>query len=137
MDLHFCKTIIITCIDFRFQDLIDKWIDSKFRPKTYDRVAFAGGVLNLDTVLKQIKIAYELHHIKEVVLINHEDCGAYGKEGSFERHSQDLKKAKEKIKSLFKNIDVETYYLNLKGEFEKISGKPTNSSSLHHPLTIH
>ena len=125
MDLHFCKTIIITCIDFRFQDLIDKWLDKNFRPKTYDRVASAGGVLDLDEVLKQVKVAYNLHHIKEVVLINHEDCGAYGKMGTPQKHAEDLSKAAKKIESLFPRLDVKTYYLHLDGTFEEIKAKPS------------
>lgn len=133
MDLHYCKTIIITCIDFRFQDIIDKWLDKNFRPKTYDRVAFAGGVLNLDVDLKQIKIAHQLHHIKEVVLINHEDCGAYGKEGSFEKHAEDLIKASKKIKLLFPKLDVKTFYLHLDGTFEEIKAE----SSVKYPLRPH
>ena len=120
MDLHFCKTIIITCIDFRFQDLIDKWLDKNFRPKTFDRVALAGGTLHLDEVLKQVRIAYKLHHIKEVVLINHEDCGAYGKDGTYEKHTEDLIKSAKKIKSLFRNLDVKTFYLHLDGTFEEV-----------------
>lgn len=123
MELHYCKTIIITCIDFRFQDLIDKWLDKNFSPKTYDRVAFAGGVLNLDVDLKQIEIAYSLHHIKEVVLINHEDCGAYGGEGTYQKHVEDLTNASKKIELLFPKLKVKTFYLHLDGTFEEIKAK--------------
>ena len=98
---HKAEAIIITCIDFRLQEAINNWISQNFAPKTFDRVALAGGVKNLDIILNQIEIAYRLHHIKKVILINHEDCGAYGKEGTEEKHTEDLKTAKQKILSRF------------------------------------
>lgn len=40
--------------------------------------------------MSQIDISVKLHSIKKVVLTNHEDCGAYGAEGTEEKHRQDL-----------------------------------------------
>lgn len=120
MSNHNCDSLITTCIDFRFQEFINKWISSNFQPRSFDRVAFAGGVKSLDTIMSQIDISYKLHHIKKVVLINHEDCGAYGEAGTAEKHAQDLKNAAAKIKDQYPNLEIETYYLRLTGEFEKI-----------------
>lgn len=120
MNNHECESIIVTCIDFRLQEAINNWISQNFQPNTFDRVALGGGVLNLDIVLKQIEIAYKLHHIRKVVLINHEDCGAYGAEGTLEKHIQDLKNVKAKIKEFYPQLEVETYYLHLDGTFERI-----------------
>ena len=127
--IHSCQAIIVTCIDFRLQQFISKWIDKHFIPKTYDRVAFAGGILNQDVVLKQIEIAVKLHHIKKVVLINHEDCGAYGKLGTPEKHEEDLKKAEDKIKKLFPELEVSIYYLHLDGTFEPLNLNANMKSS--------
>ncbi|MDO8576919.1 MAG: hypothetical protein Q7R82_01110 [Candidatus Daviesbacteria bacterium] len=121
MNNHSCKAVIITCIDFRFQEFINNWIASNFPPKTFDRVAIAGGVFNFDYVSKQTEISKRLHHIKKVVLINHEDCEAYGEAGTPEKHSEDLKNAAEKIKQQYPDIFVETYYLHLNETFELIS----------------
>ena len=120
MNNHQAESIIITCIDFRLQEAINKWIADNLPAKTFDRVAFAGGVKDLDTILSQIDIAVRLHHIKKVILINHEDCGAYGEEGTFEKHAADLRVAKEKIKKLYPNLEVDSYYLHLNGTFEEI-----------------
>lgn len=117
---HQAESIIVTCIDFRLQDAINNWISQNFPPKTFDRVAFAGGVKNLDTILSQIEIAHLLHHINKVVLVNHEDCGAYGESGTPEKHSEDLNTAKEKIQQLYPNLEIKTYYLHLDGLFEPI-----------------
>jgi len=114
------KALIATCIDYRLQDDIDKWISENFESETFDRVSIAGDVKALDVIINQVKVANDLHHIEKVVLINHEDCGAYGKDGTPEKHATDLKTAKEKINSLYPDLEVNLYYLHLNGEFEKI-----------------
>lgn len=121
MSDHGCEAVIVTCIDFRFQEYINNWISEKFSLKTFDRVAIAGGVFDFDYVAKQIEISKRLHHIKKAVLINHEDCGAYGEAGTAEKHSEDLKNAALKIKDQYPDLEVETYYLHLDGTFESIS----------------
>lgn len=118
MDNHGADAVVVTCIDFRLQEAINKWISEHFPPKTFDRVALGGGVKNLEIILGQIDIAARLHHIKKVVLINHEDCGAYGEESTPEKHAEDLKAAKAKVKELYPDLEVETYYLHLDGLFD-------------------
>lgn len=121
MSDHHCEAIVVTCIDFRLQDYINKWISENFPVKSFDRVAIAGGVFDLDYVLKQVGISKRLHCIKKVVLINHEDCGAYGEAGTAEKHAQDLKNAAAKIKEQYPDLEVEACYLHLDGTFEQIS----------------
>lgn len=118
---HKAESIVITCIDFRLQESINNWIAQKFKPGTFDRVALAGGVKNLDTIMDQIEITRKLHHIKKVILINHEDCGAYGEESSLQKHSEDLKTAGIKVKELYPDLEIDLFYLHLDGTFEPIS----------------
>ncbi len=120
MDKHTCEAVVVTCIDFRFQDLIDEWIKQKFGTKNHDRVAFAGGVKELEIVLNQVDLSKKLHDIKMGVFINHEECGAYGAEGTPEKHAQDLKNAASKVKEKYPEVKVEAYYLKKSGTFEKI-----------------
>lgn len=121
MNSHTAEGIIITCIDFRLQEAINKWISKNFAPKTFDRVALGGGVQDLATILSQIDIAVKLHHIKKAVLVNHEDCGAYGEAGTLQKHRDDLKAATAKVKTVYPNLEVQTYYLHLDGTFEPIA----------------
>jgi carbonic anhydrase len=118
--MHTCDAAVITCIDFRFQDYINDWISKNIPPKSHDRVAWAGGVKDLDNVLNQIAISKRLHDIKKVVLINHEDCGAYGEAGTPEKHAEDLKEAAAKVKERTENVEVQIFYLHLDGTFEEI-----------------
>lgn len=120
MDNHTAEAIIITCIDFRFQEYINNWAAENFQPKTYDRGAFAGAAKSLDTILSQIEVAVSLHQIKKAILINHEDCGAYGEMDHIDHHVKDLHHASKVIKEHFPNLEVETYYLHLDGKFEPV-----------------
>lgn len=117
---HQCQAVVVTCIDFRFQEYIQKYLAENFPSKSFDRVAWAGGVKDLSAILGQIEISHRLHHISWVVLINHEDCGAYGQEGTAEVHKRDLKNAAAKILGQYPNLAVDKYYLHLDGNLEKI-----------------
>ena len=124
---HTCDAIVITCIDFRFQEYIVLWLHKHLGHLEYDRVALAGGVFDFYTILKQVEIADGLHAIKKVILMNHEDCGAYGKEGTYDRHKSDLMEAERKIEALFPRLDVEAYYIHLNGNFEELSRTKTKN----------
>jgi carbonic anhydrase len=118
---HITDAIVVHCIDFRFQKYLDPWLQERFGHDNYDRVSLAGAVYDFDSVERQIEISDRLHKIKKVILINHEDCGAYGAEGNYERHQADLEKAEKRLEKEFGHLDVEIYYLHLDGEFERMS----------------
>ena len=113
--------IIVHCIDFRFQKYLDHWLAERFGHNQYDRVSLAGSVFDFYSVLKQVEISDRLHDINQVILINHEDCGAYGEEGNYSMHKADLEEAERKLEALFPHLNVEIYYLHLGGKFEKLS----------------
>ena len=91
-----CETVVVHCMDYRLQGFLNNWLEDTLPPRSYDRVAIASGVCDVYDVIRQVDIADRLHSIKKVVFINHEDCGAYGDEGSDERLGVDLRKAREK-----------------------------------------
>ena len=116
---HVTDAVVVHCIDFRFQKFLDIWLQENIKHGNYDRVSLAGGVFDFEYVMNQVEISNRLHKIKKVILINHEDCGAYGDAGNYERHKEDLEKAAIKLGEEFSHLDVETYYLHLDGKFEK------------------
>lgn len=118
--MHSCDAIVVSCIDFRFQKFIRDWTDKNLANETFDYVGFAGCTKDLETALKQIEISIRLHNVKKVILMHHEECGAYGTESTPENHARDLKKAKAKILEQHPDITVELYYLHLNGDFEKV-----------------
>lgn len=115
-----CEAVIVTCIDFRFQQYFEEWAVKHFQHPNYDRVAIAGGVKNWDVLQPQISIARKLHSIEQVILINHEDCGAYGEEGTVKRHRLDLKLARERVLEHYPELKVKLYFVHADGEFEAI-----------------
>lgn len=120
MEKHVTDALVVHCIDFRFQEYLDAWLQEHLGYGSYDRVSLAGGVFDFKAVLEQIEISVRLHEIGKVVLINHENCGAYGAEGDFERHQKDLRVAKKAIQTDFPDLKVELYFLRLDGMFKPI-----------------
>ena len=118
--VHSCEAVVVSCIDFRLQKHIRNWTDRKLKGRTFDYVGIAGSTKNLRILLDQIEISVKLHRVKEVHLINHEDCGAYGVGGTLGRHKIDLKKAKSKILSKYPQLSIYLYYLHLDGYFDNI-----------------
>lgn len=118
---HTCDAIVVSCIDFRFQKYIKDWTDDTLKGKTYDYVGFAGSSKDLATIVNQVDISVRLHSIKEVYVMHHEECGAYGAESTPERHAEDLRKAKQEILQKYADLKVSIYYLHLDGAFEEIN----------------
>jgi carbonic anhydrase len=117
--VHTCEAVVVHCIDFRLQHFLNEWLEKRFGKQNYDRISWAGGVREFAIVKTQIQMSQQLHNVKKIILINHEDCGAYGATGTKERHVSDLAYAAEAVKSLY--LEVEKYYLHLNGEFERIT----------------
>jgi len=118
---HITDCCIVACIDFRFQKYIKDWIEKNLPGKTYDYIGFAGATKDWETIKNQIDISKRLHQIKQLILIHHEECGAYGDESTPKSHAQDLRKARGKILASYPDIKVDLYYLHLDGTFEPVS----------------
>ncbi|MBL8077521.1 MAG: hypothetical protein JNM55_06140 [Anaerolineales bacterium] len=116
-----CDALVVHCMDYRLQKFIQPWITVRFGYDNFDIISLAGAVHDYEMVLKYVELAVKIHDIYTVCLINHEDCRAYGREGTYKRHTHDLKDSQKKIKALFPNLKVETFFLHLDGTFEPIS----------------
>jgi carbonic anhydrase len=107
---HTCEAVVVHCIDFRLQQILNDWLTERFGVRNYDRISWAGGIKDFIYLKNQIDISRRLHKIRKIVLVNHEDCGAYGPSGTAERM----------LKIQYLDAQVEKYYLHLNGEFERI-----------------
>ena len=116
-----CDALVVHCMDYRLQKFLHPWIIRRFGSDNFDIISLAGGVHDYEMVLKYVQLAVQIHSIKQVALINHEDCRAYGRDGTYKRHKHDLIDTEEKIEAIFSNLAVETFYLHLDGTFERIS----------------
>jgi carbonic anhydrase len=115
-----CDALVVHCMDYRLQKFLQPWITVRFGYDNFDIISLAGGVHDYEMVLKYVQLAAQIHTINTVCLINHEDCRAYGREGTYKRHKHDLLETGVKIRALFPHLRVETFYLHLDGTFESI-----------------
>lgn len=118
---HTCDALVVSCIDFRFQKYIRQWLDENFGDKTFDYVGYAGGTKELETFMKQLDISVRLHDIKHVVLMHHEECGAYGEASTPEKHAEDLMKARKIIHEKYPHLKIDLFYILLDGKFKEIN----------------
>ncbi len=116
-----CDAVVVTCIDYRFQRIFDRWLREQFDGRNYNRVAYAGAVKNWAIIFPQIEFSYRVHQVKKVVLVAHEDCRAYGEEGTLERQLADLRESGDRIWDKFPELNVELYYARLAGHLERIT----------------
>ena len=118
---HTCDALVVGCIDFRFIQYIQDFLDTELAGKTFDVVGYPGATKDWDAVVRAIEVSERLHHPRQLLLINHEDCGAYGVEGTPWRHEADLHKARKAVLSKYPDVQVDLYYLHLDGTFEPVA----------------
>ena len=115
-----CDALVVHCMDYRLQKFLQPWITVRFGYDNFDIISLAGSVHDYEMVLKYVQLAVQIHTISTVCLINHEDCRAYGREGTYKRHRHDLMGTCAKLHALFPKLNVEAFYLHLDGTFEAI-----------------
>lgn len=127
---HIAEAVVLSCIDFRFIKQTNDFIENVLKIKSYDRPAIPGctksineAINNDDLSIKCISIPIELHKVKKVVLIHHQDCGAYGGSKKFnnineekEFHINELKKAYNKLSSIYSDIEYILVYAQINND---------------------
>jgi hypothetical protein len=90
---HEAEALLLTCMDFRFFELIAEEMASIGLTGQYDQVILAGAALGAvvpakpadpcwhQTFFDHLGLARKLHNIKMVLVMEHRDCGAYGPKG--------------------------------------------------------
>ncbi len=131
---HTCKALVFHCIDFRFGKAIKKYLEENNLLGNCDIIAVAGAAKNIVAsandadrmfILKQIELSKSLHNIKEVILINHTDCGAYGGRKAFpsraeeeNQHFMDMKKAADIIRAKYPDLRIKSVLANIEDSGE-------------------
>jgi hypothetical protein len=133
------KALVLSCIDFRFLDFESNFLKSIKLDHQYDLLTLAGASLALtnfpseadtQTFWEQLDLSVKLHKIEKVLILDHQDCGAYATKidaklsdnpkQEIKVHSQYLKQAYWSIKERYPNLEVELYFVKLNGEVETI-----------------
>jgi carbonic anhydrase len=123
-------------MDFRFHEQLRAFIlDQGLDQDGTDIVRVAGAARGLARLgeglggrflLEQLQISLRLHEVRQIILVHHEDCGAYGLgeevsgDEEMATHREDLRKARAVLEKHFPGVEVLTYFMRLNGSAEKI-----------------
>jgi Putative carbonic anhydrase len=121
---HVCGACVVTCEDFRLhlrpdgRNAIGDYI--RGLGIDCDLITRGGAVQDIvrpragfdESLLRDIEVSVDLHEVKAVHLVNHEDCGAYGeyafasRDSEFAQHHTDLLLAREMIRRRFPDVEI-------------------------------
>ncbi len=105
--MHKAKILVIHCIDLRFQEMIDADVKQNASYGEFDRIAWPGASIDFENVKNSaIDVSLKLHQPDEVIIYEHEDCGAYGQNNAFETHKKNAQKLKEALIEASPDIKV-------------------------------
>jgi carbonic anhydrase len=103
---HKAKALAIHCIDFRFQTIIEEDLKERGLAGLVDRISVPGASKDFDVVDRFAKLSLQLHDPDQIIIYEHEDCGAYGENNSEEAHRTNAQKLKAHLIKLKPEIKV-------------------------------
>lgn len=126
-DVHSCEAVVLTCIDFRFWKETAEFVELELGIRDFDFPSLPGSAKAInesngeDLAMSCISVPVDLHHAQKIVIINHQDCGAYGGSEKFNGsgeeeqkfHEGELRKAKEKILAKYPSKEIILAYAKL------------------------
>ncbi len=134
-NIHQSEAVVVACIDFRFwQETVD-FVKRELGVQVFDFSTLPGAAKAIneyktdnDTAIQCIGIPCELHHSQKIIIINHEDCGAYGGSEKFagdqvaelQFHTKELKKARVILSEKFPQQEIILAYAKLINNKENI-----------------
>lgn len=132
--IHHCEAAVLCCIDFRFWRQTMRFAEEHLGLKSYDFPKLPGAAKAInestegDVSQGCFCVPCDLHQAEKIVIVNHEDCGAYGGSSKFEGdknaeeefHSEELKKAREVINQKYPDKKVELYYARLSDDKQEV-----------------
>lgn len=133
---HEAKTFLITCMDFRIQDDICNFMDRLGYNTNYDHFIVAGSSLGFiqkeyphwgKTAFDHMEIGLSLHHFREVIIIDHEDCGTYkklypynSKEEEYKNHEDCMQKVYNLLSKKYPKLKFRSYIIDIIGNIKEI-----------------
>lgn len=133
------QAIMLSCMDFRLVDDLVSYMDGHALHDEYDHVVLAGASLGAmhekfaawhQVFWDHVGLAVKLHHVEEIMVIDHRDCGAYklayGEEAvatpelETATHTRVLAAFKEEAGKRFPELRVRGFLMALDGTVEDI-----------------
>ena len=131
--------LVVTCIDYRLVDDAVKFFDGQNMKNKYDQVSLAGAALagvspafpSANAAFwDQLAIAKKLHNVQRLIVLDHQDCGAYkvafGDKFATEPHAEAAQhksvmlEVKTKLAREFPSLGFDGYLMALDGSAEKL-----------------
>ena len=135
--------LVVSCIDYRLRTDVENAMVHMFGANGYDEVALPGaglGILNDQfkawntTFTESLDVAIQLHGVKNVVFVDHEDCGAYKtilKSDDLATHQAQMKKVRAFMKSKYPALQVQTYLMELSGHLKGLGDTKDPPNQAH------
>ncbi|MDP4000863.1 MAG: hypothetical protein Q8P83_01345 [bacterium] len=133
---HKAQAIVLSCIDFRFRKDLQNFLEEDLKLNEFDHKTDGGSVKQLitegpvsDWILANFEIAFDLHGVQRIILINHQDCGAYGGSKKFTSFDDELTFQRDQLNQAVSFLSekypdkiIEAYFAQLSEpiNFEKI-----------------
>lgn len=129
----------LVCIDYRFIDPEDQYLNEQGFQDNYDEFILAGATLGFNQTehpswkqayLDHFEIAAKLHGFKKIITIDHMDCGAYkifyndpnlSKERERDLHIQNINAFKKFMKVKYPGYPVVSYLMDIDGSAMEIT----------------
>lgn len=134
------EAMVLSCIDPRFQDLVDKQQAKDGLVGKYSAFTIAGASIAVvapafrdwhKTFWDNLGASIQLHNIKKVIVVNHRDCGAakiaYGEkkvatpEAETATHQAALLEFKKQLNQKFPHMGVQLGLMSADGTLESFS----------------
>ena len=131
--------MVLSCIDPRFQSLVNDYLKKKKLDGKYSAFTIAGAAIGVtnnkfkkwhNTFYENLATSIKLHKIKKLIVINHRDCGAAkiisGKK-KFRRdietkiHKVSFEKIKKKLKNKHPKLKIELKLISLNKKVERFN----------------
>ncbi len=126
-NIHSCEAVVLSCIDFRFWKETMEFVENELNIKSFDFPSLPGAAKMInesvdgDAADQCIDVPVRLHHVQKIIIVNHEDCGAYGGSAKFgkdreeeqEFHTRELNKAKKKLSLKYPDKEIILVYAKL------------------------
>ena len=136
MAIHTCRACVVACMDFRLHEPLAGFLaEQGLDEDRADVIRVAGAAKNLarpadprdrEFLLSQLRVSRDIHWSKQVYLVNHEDCGAYGPEvlpddeEELEVHRHDLAAARKVLEQELPGVVVVECLMRLDGSVDVI-----------------
>ncbi|WP_174873710.1 carbonic anhydrase [Vogesella oryzae] len=131
--------LLLSCMDYRLVDDTERFMAGMGMRNKYDHVVLAGAALGAITpkfpawntaFWEHLQVAIDLHHIHQVIILDHRDCGAYkvvlgqdfGQLPDVETkvHAETLMQLRQQILAKYPQLQVQTYLMALDGSVQQI-----------------